>query len=95
MLLEKLNIIITLVATLVMTVFCIIDGVDMLGLSIRLVVTIVVFFIAGSIVKSYFVKLFKKDVTPAEPEENTEPEPEQGVTQATANDTTKTVTGAR
>lgn len=60
LLLEKIHLIITLIATLAVTVVCIIFPVPIVDLCIRLILTITVFYIIGKIVKKLFVKIYNE-----------------------------------
>lgn len=62
---EKFHIYITLIAALITTVFSILFYDSLIRLAISVIVTIVVFYIIGSFVKEYLIKLF----TPPEEEE--------------------------
>jgi len=60
---EKIHIIITIFAALLMTVYCIIFYQGLTRTAICLIVTIIVFYVLGSMVKSYLSSKFKNDDT--------------------------------
>lgn len=59
---EKIHIIITLLASVIVTIVSIIQENDILLLSFRLIFTIVLFYVLGTVVKSRLKKIFEEEL---------------------------------
>lgn len=59
---EKINIIISLVAAIIVTIVSIIQKIDITSLAFRLIFTIILFFILGTIAKVKLKKMFDDEL---------------------------------
>lgn len=59
---EKINIIISLVAAIIVTIVSIVQKIDITSLAFRLIFTIIIFFILGTIAKVKLKKIFDDEL---------------------------------
>jgi len=91
---EKIHIIITIFAALLMTVYCIIFYQGLTRMAICLIVTIIVFYILGSMVKSYLNSKFKNDDTNDDSQLNEEAEKVENVETLNTDESTNNTINA-